>query len=312
MSKTPDFLFSLVRRALVHPGTHTNRGSGTTRAAGTCCHDGDTLSAMPSQCGSDGETCSQSSDSSPPDRSGACGRGAAPEDSAAGLSTPVMRERRILFLLASSRTGGNSEWLARRAAESLPDNDEVRWLRLIDLDLDTYRDRREEQPRTPWPSGDADALLRQTLAADDLVLVAPLYWYGPPTPLKHYLDHWSAWLRLAAVDFRAVMRGKRLWLVCALSDGEPAKADPLVAMLRLTADYMGMEFAGVLLGHGNRRGDLLGDRQAVAAADHLFAAARTPQVGATPATVASACPALNGQSSSPALGELARTGAWIP
>lgn len=181
-----------------------------------------------------------------------------------------MNPSRTLFLLASSRRDGNSEWLARRAAEALPASS-THWLRLIDLEPDPYRDRREEQPRTPWPSGDSEILLRETLAADDLVFVTPLYWYGPATPLKHYLDHWSAWLRLDAVDFRAAMRGKRLWLICALSDSDTAKAEPLTAMLRLTAQYMGMTFAGALLGRGNRRGDVQSDDEALTAADKFFA-----------------------------------------
>jgi NAD(P)H-dependent FMN reductase len=179
------------------------------------------------------------------------------------------RPRRFLFLLASTRRDGNSEWLARQAAASLAP-DCLSWLCLSDLELPAYRDLRDQQLATPWPEGDAARLLQATLQADDLVVVSPLYWYGPTTPLKHYLDHWSAWLRLQALDFRATMRGKRMWLVCAMSDSDTSLAKPLVTMLQSTAKYMNMEFAGALVGVGNGRGEVRTDQRAVSQAQGFF------------------------------------------
>lgn len=193
------------------------------------------------------------------------------------------RPRRFLFLLASTRRDGNSEWLARYAAATLSPNWRSCWLHLIDLDLATHRDRRDEQPHTPWPEGDTAHLLQATLAADDLVLVSPLYWYGPTTVLKHYLDHWSAWLRLDRVDFRAAMRGKRLWLICTLGDDDTSRAEPLVAMLRSTADYMQMDFAGTLIGSGSRRGEVRSDSRALADARGFFHPLAAPVAAGMPA-----------------------------
>lgn len=190
--------------------------------------------------------------------------------------------RRFLFLLASSRYDGNSEWLARHAAATLPSAC-MHWLRLIDLDLATHRDLREEQQKAPWPEGDTARLLRETLAADDLVLVSPLYWYGPTTALKHYLDHWSTWLRIDSLDFRAAMRGKRLWLVCVLGDEDATRAEPLVAMLRSTASYLQMEFGGTLIGRGSRRGEVRSDHHALANADRFFDRTALVPVVALPA-----------------------------
>ena len=41
-------------------------------------------------------------------------------------------------------------------------------------------------------------LLDATLAATDLVFVAPVYWYSLPAAAKLYLDYWSAWLRFTS------------------------------------------------------------------------------------------------------------------
>ncbi|MFG2918013.1 flavodoxin family protein [Kitasatospora sp. NPDC048298] len=190
-------------------------------------------------------------------------------DQPSGAEAP----RRFLFLDASARTDGNSVRLARLAAESsLPPGAEQHWLRLEDHPLPPFRDLRHTgDGRYPEPVGHERALLDATLAATDLVFVAPVYWYSLPTSAKLYLDHWSAWLRLPGVDFRARMGGRTLWGVTALAATEEDKAEPLVGTLRLTAEYMAMRWGGALIGSGNRPGEVLDDERAVIAAKSFFA-----------------------------------------
>jgi multimeric flavodoxin WrbA len=103
------------------------------------------------------------------------------------------------------------------------------------------------------------------------VFAAPVYWYGLPAAAKLYLDHWSGWLRVTGVDFKARMAGKTMWAISAYSDENPGMAEPLFGTLRLTADYMAMRWGGMLLGEGNRPGDVLADTNVLALADGLFA-----------------------------------------
>ncbi|MFJ7273324.1 flavodoxin family protein [Kitasatospora sp. NPDC098663] len=189
-------------------------------------------------------------------------------DQPTGAETP----RTFLFLDASSRAGGNSEQLARLAVEaSLPAGSEQRWLRLSEHPLPPFEDLRHvEGGRYPEPVGHERTLLDATLAATDLVFVAPLYWYSLPTSAKLYLDHWSSWLRQPGADFRARMRGGTIWGVTALAT-EDDKAEPLIGTLRLTAEYMGMRWGGALLGNGTRPGDVLRDERALIAAKSFFA-----------------------------------------
>ncbi|MGW2249341.1 flavodoxin family protein [Kitasatospora sp. NPDC001660] len=179
--------------------------------------------------------------------------------------------RTFLFLVAGARTDGNSEQLARLAAEaSLPPGAEQRWLRLSDHPLPPFEDLRHVGDGTfPEPEGHERALLDATLEATDLVFVAPLYWYSLPTSAKLYLDYWSAWLRLPDRVFRDGMADGTIWAVTALAT-EDDKADPLIGTLRLTADYMGMRWGGALLGNGTRPGDVLRDERALIAAKSFF------------------------------------------
>ena len=179
--------------------------------------------------------------------------------------------RRFLFLLGSSRPDGNTELLARRAAEQLPADVEQRWIDLARHPLPEFEDLRHDSDHTRPTEGNAGLLLDATLAATDLVIASPLYWYSVSTPVKRYLDHWSGWLRTPDLDFKATLAGRTLWGVTALAHREQEVADPLTGTLQLTAAFMGMHFGGVLLGNGSRPGDVLRDADALSRAKTFFA-----------------------------------------
>lgn len=179
--------------------------------------------------------------------------------------------RRFTFLLASARRDGNTEILTRKAAESLPPACAQTWLRLMDLPLSPFVDIRHSVGVYPQPEGHERVLFDATLDATDLVFAVPLYWYSVPASAKTYLDYWSGWLRVPGADFKARMAAKTLWGVCALSDEDFSRADPLIGTLKLTAEYLGMEFGGVLLGFGNQPGEILADAAALERAAGFFA-----------------------------------------
>ncbi|WP_158816427.1 flavodoxin family protein [Methylocapsa sp. S129] len=178
--------------------------------------------------------------------------------------------RRFTFLLASARRDGNTEVLTRVAAEKLPRQWPQRWLRLMDMPLAPFEDIRHSVGAYPEPTGHERVLFDATLDATDLVFVVPLYWYSLPASAKLYLDYWSAWLRVPGAQFKARMAGKTLWGLCVLSDEDPRRAEPLIGALAITADYLKMEFGGVLLGNGSKPGDILSDRQALERARGFF------------------------------------------
>jgi multimeric flavodoxin WrbA len=183
--------------------------------------------------------------------------------------------RSFLFLLGSAREGGNTETLARAAAEQLPGDVDQRWLDLTRLPLAAYVDARHTGE--PWPEAggaeaENEALLREaTLAATDIVLVSPLYWYSVSTCTKAYLDHWAKWLTLPELDFRRRMAGRTLWGVTVMGDREEEVAEPLRLMLGNSAAYLKMRYGGVLLGNGSAPGQVLDDERALTRAKTFFA-----------------------------------------
>jgi len=162
-----------------------------------------------------------------------------------------MTNRHFLFLVASTREPGhmgNTEWLARQAAASLPADTTQTWVHLARAGIPEFVDQRHTVGSYPAPTGDLAMLLDASLSATDLVMVAPVYWFSIPAPLKAWLDHWSAYLRVPGLDFKARMATQRLWLVT--TSGERHKAQPMIDSTQMCADFMGMPLAGVLWGKG--------------------------------------------------------------
>ncbi|MGQ4359176.1 flavodoxin family protein [Streptomyces sp. SAS_272] len=182
-----------------------------------------------------------------------------------------MTRRNVLFVLGSSRPDGNTESLARAAAEQLPSDVEQTWISLAEHPLPDFADQRHDVDHVRPTEGSAALLLDATLGATDIVIASPLYWYSVSAQTKRYLDHWSGWLRTPGLDFEATLAGRTLWGVTVLADEQPSVADPLVGTLRNSAAYLGMHFGGVLLGNGSKPGDVLNDTEALARAKTFFA-----------------------------------------
>lgn len=185
-----------------------------------------------------------------------------------GVSGRAAR-RHFLFLLSSARQGGNTEILARLAAAALPAGTEPAWLDLAADPLPVFADPR---PSPVMPEGRAAEALTATLEASDIVLVAPVYWYGLPAPAKLYLDHWSGWLDLPGMGFAEAMKAKSLWLITVRADPEPEVAAPVEAAQRMTAEWMGMRWGGALHGIGDAPGDVRADQAALTGAQRFFGA----------------------------------------
>jgi multimeric flavodoxin WrbA len=186
---------------------------------------------------------------------------------------PNNEPRRFLFVLASGRRGGNTEDLARRAAAALPPDAQQHWIRLEDHPLPAFADISRRDAPQPAPDGNELTLLEATLAATDLVIASPVYWYSLSSGAKLYLDHWSHWLRRREPRFREQMARKTLWAVSALAESDPSSAEPLVRSLELTARYLGAQWGGALLAVGSWPGDIRRDDDALRRADAFFAPA---------------------------------------
>lgn len=184
--------------------------------------------------------------------------------------------KHYLFLVTSAREPGhtgNTEWLARQAAAALPAGTQQTWHQLARMHLPPFVDQRHTAGKYPPPEGDMKTLLDATLAATDIVFVAPVYWYSIPSPLKTYIDHWSAWMRVPGLPFKEEMAKKVLRLIT--TSGDRAKAQPMIDSVQLCAQFLHMPWGGALWGKGGPPDAVQADAQATADAASFLAAAPT-------------------------------------
>jgi multimeric flavodoxin WrbA len=191
---------------------------------------------------------------------------------AAATMAAMNSNPRFLFLSTSTREPGalgNTEWLAQQAALALPAGTPQTWHHLSRMQIPPFVDQRHTTGKYDMPQGDMKILLDATLDATDIVFVAPVYWYSIPAPLKIYLDHWSAWMRVPGLPFKEEMAKKTLWLIT--TSGDRAKAQPMVDSIRLCAQFMAMSYGGELWGKGGPPDAVQADATAVAQAAAFLA-----------------------------------------
>ncbi|MDP2062038.1 MAG: NAD(P)H-dependent oxidoreductase [Phaeovulum sp.] len=176
---------------------------------------------------------------------------------------------RWLFLPCSTRPDGNTLALARAAAAHLPAGAQAHWFDLATPPLPRFADLRARGGHVA-PKGRLAELAAATLAADELVIVSPVYWYGLAGPGHEMLDHWSGWLEVPGMEFAGRMRGKRLWLVTVRADPAQGSQAPLEDAMRRSARWMGLRFGGALHGVGDAPGEVLADAEAMARARVFF------------------------------------------
>jgi NAD(P)H-dependent FMN reductase len=182
----------------------------------------------------------------------------------------------VLFLVGSAREPGhvgNTEWLARVAAEALPATAMQTWLPLAQMQIPPFVDLRHTEGAYPMPVAGSDLrrALDATMTASEIVLVSPVYWYAPPTAIKAYIDHWSAWMRVPGLGFKEAMALKTLSTV--VTNGSRETAEPTIKSYELCAKFLAMRWRGALWGKGGPPDAVHADAKAIEQAKTFLGAA---------------------------------------
>lgn len=166
---------------------------------------------------------------------------------------------KILALYGSSRQNGNSEKLAEAALDEL----EITHLYLRDRNIQPIVDQRHEEGGFQPIDDDYDVTIEQVLEHDTLVFVTPLYWYGMSGAMKDFVDRWSQSLRDTRYNFKEKMSKKKAYVIVTGGDNPRIKALPLIQQFQYIFEFMGMEFAGYVIGKGSQPDDILKDKRAL-------------------------------------------------
>lgn len=172
---------------------------------------------------------------------------------------------KILVLYGSSREEGNTEILTERALDGL----EATRVYLRHMHIEPIVDQRHAPEGFSMVNDDHDRIIQQMVDHDIVVFATPLYWYGMSGPMKDFVDRWSQSLRDERFDFKNRMQSKLAYVVITGGSDARLKGLPLIQQFYHIFEFVGVPFAGYLIGNGGKPGQILQDERALLEADWL-------------------------------------------
>jgi multimeric flavodoxin WrbA len=147
-----------------------------------------------------------------------------------------MDQLTTVIIVGSARSHGNTHQLAIALSKHVPAD-------IIDLNNYNFSGYDYEFKNK---HDDFAALIRKILSYERIVLASPVYWYAPSAVMKQWMDRLSDLLKIDKVLGRQ-LRTKKAMLIATGSDAEPASC--FETAFRLTFEYLGMHYQGMLYAH---------------------------------------------------------------
>ena len=153
---------------------------------------------------------------------------------------------KILGLVGSGRKDGNTNTLVERIMEGAKTKGhQTDKLFFADMKISPIGDcgacRRAGHCLI---EDDFNTIMDKVLESDCVIFGTPLYWYGPSSQMKAFIDRWVCRMVFDEQSFRDKMRGKRCLLAVPHQDTQLTGAEHLFAMMEKTFEFMEMAYLG--------------------------------------------------------------------
>ncbi|WP_054950206.1 flavodoxin family protein [Numidum massiliense] len=172
----------------------------------------------------------------------------------------------LAVIYGGSRENGNTETLTERAVQKLT----VEKIYLRDYAIQPIVDERHAAGGFQDVNDEYNSIIDRILPHDILIFATPIYWYSMSGTMKTFIDRWSHTLRDTKYpDFKNSMQAKKTYVIAVGGDEPSIKGLPLIQQFRYIFDFIGLSFAGYIIGEGNKPGDIYKDAKALFAAEQL-------------------------------------------
>ncbi len=184
-----------------------------------------------------------------------------------------MGSKRILLVIGSPRTEGNSATLAKQVAggaEAAGAEVESFYLHGMHIQPCTACDEcREETGKDCVIDDDMQTLYPKLRRADALVIASPIYWFTVSAQTKVFMDRWYA-LGGPQEEY-AAFAGKRIGIVLTYGDLDPFVSGAVNALRTFqdAFDYVGAEIVGMVYGNASEAGEIQKNRDLMGKAYEL-------------------------------------------
>ena len=154
--------------------------------------------------------------------------------------------KKILGIAGSPRKGGNTHILVSeilRGAKKAGAKTEL-------ISLSNLRIKECDGCHTCWDTevcwinDGMRRIYKKLMDSDCIILTTPMYWFGPTVPMKALIDRLVYFCCPKNED---KIKGKEVVLATVFAGDDPGEATPLMKMLTMTTDYLGMKLKGKIL-----------------------------------------------------------------
>ncbi|AMX00085.1 flavodoxin family protein [Rummeliibacillus stabekisii] len=172
----------------------------------------------------------------------------------------------IVVLYGGSRPNGNTESLTKKVIEGLT----VEEIYLNDYVIQPIVDKRHAEEGFQEIDDDYNSIIERILPHNILIFATPIYWYSMSGTMKNFIDRWSQTLKDSHYpDFKKQMSQKSAYVISVGGDEPHLKGLPMIQQFQFIFDFVGVHFAGYILGEGNKPGEIIEDKEALFAAEQL-------------------------------------------
>jgi len=175
-------------------------------------------------------------------------------------------QMKIAVLYGGTRDQGNTELLTEKAIHNL----DVEKIYLKDHTIVPLVDQRHSEGGFQEINDGYNSIIDRIRDAEVLIFATPIYWYSMSGTMKLFIDRWSQTLRDSEYpDFKDTMSSKEAYVIAVGGDNPYIKGLPLIQQFQYIFDFMGISFAGYVIGEGNKPGDIMEDSEALFAAEQI-------------------------------------------
>lgn len=153
---------------------------------------------------------------------------------------------KVVGLVGSNRKDGNTNTLVEKILEgACSKGHETEKVQFADLRISPIGDCSACRKAGHCSiEDDFDALMDKVLESDCVVFGTPLYWYGPSSQMKAFMDRWVCRMAFDEQTFREKMKGKKCLLAVPHQDTRLTGAEHLFAIMEKTFEFMEMPYLG--------------------------------------------------------------------
>ena len=177
---------------------------------------------------------------------------------------------RLTAFLGSPRAGGNTDILAAAVLDGAQEaglQTEAIALRKLTITPCIGCEKCWQDDRPCIFDDDMTALYEKIRGADILLLATPVYWYGPTTLMKTFMDRLVV---LNRPQGRPLIEGKSAVIAVAYEEEGPTAAEPLIRMFELSFEYLKVPLVGRIIVAGvGPKGAVLEKPEALAQAREI-------------------------------------------